>query len=112
VKAATSGNPRFFLGTDSAPHAKGAKENACGCAGCFTASHAMELYAEIFEEANALDKLENFASVFGPRFYGLPINQDTVTLQRAAWVVPQELPLGDVTVVPLNAGETLHWKVI
>lgn len=112
VEAAISGNPRFFLGTDSAPHAKGAKENACGCAGCYTALHAMELYAQAFEQAGALDKLENFASVFGPKFYGLPVNSDKLTLQRIDWMVPQELPLANSTVVPLNAGETLHWKVI
>jgi dihydroorotase len=112
VQAAISGNPRFFLGTDSAPHAKGAKENACGCAGCYTALHAMELYAKVFDLAGALDKLENFASVFGPQFYQLPINNDKLTLQRTAWIIPEELPLVDTTIVPLNAGETLQWKVI
>lgn len=112
VQATISGNPRFFLGTDSAPHAKGAKENACGCAGCFTALHAIELYAQVFDQAGALDKLENFASVFGPTFYQLPVNQDKLTLQRSSWTVPTELPLADATIVPLNAGETLQWKVI
>lgn len=112
VQAAISGNPRFFLGTDSAPHAKGAKESACGCAGCFTALHAMELYAQVFDQANALDKLENFASVFGPTFYQLPVNKDKLTLQRSSWAVPAELPMADTTIVPLNAGETLQWKVI
>jgi len=112
VQAAISGNPRFFLGTDSAPHAKGAKENECGCAGCFTALHAMELYAQAFDQAGALDKLEGFASIFGPTFYQLPINTDKLTLQRSDWIVPEELPMATTTVVPLNAGETLHWKVI
>lgn len=112
VRAAVSGNPRFFLGTDSAPHAKGSKENACGCAGCYTALHAMELYAQVFDQASALDKLENFASVFGPGFYQLPINTDKLTLQRTSWTIPEELPLANATVVPLKAGETLQWKVI
>lgn len=111
VQAAISGNPRFFLGTDSAPHAKDAKENACGCAGCYTALHAMELYAQVFEEANALDKLEGFASLFGPAFYQLPVNTDKLTLQRIDWMVPAELPMAHSTVVPLDAGRTLHWKV-
>lgn len=112
VQAAISGNPRFFLGTDSAPHLKGAKENDCGCAGCFTALHAMELYAQAFDQAGALNKLEGFASIFGPTFYQLPINADKLTLQRSDWIVPEELPVANATVVPLNAGETLHWKVI
>ncbi|PRC91621.1 dihydroorotase [Solimicrobium silvestre] len=111
VDAAISGNPRFFLGTDSAPHAKGAKENACGCAGCYTALHAMELYAQAFDQAGALDKLEGFASLFGPAFYQLPVNLDKLTLQRTSWTMPEELPLANATVVPLNAGETLQWKV-
>ncbi|HCE09837.1 MAG TPA: dihydroorotase, partial [Oxalobacteraceae bacterium] len=112
VEAATSGNARFFLGTDSAPHAKGLKEQACGCAGCYTALHAMELYAQAFDQAGALDKLEAFASSNGPAFYGLPRNADSVTLRREAWTVPFELPLGDATVVPLNSGETLAWKLV
>lgn len=111
VAAATSGNPRFFLGTDSAPHAKGAKEQACGCAGCYTALHAMELYAQAFDQAGALDRLEGFASLHGPAFYGLPVNRQTLTLQRADWTLPEQLPLGASTVVPLNAGEVLHWQV-
>jgi dihydroorotase len=111
VQAAISGNPRFFLGTDSAPHPKSAKENACGCAGCYTALHAMELYAQAFDQVDALDKLENFASIFGPAFYQLPVNTDKLTLQRFSWTVPEELPMANTTVVPLNAGETLHWKV-
>ncbi len=112
VKAATSGNPRFFLGTDSAPHSKGAKEHACGCAGCYTALHAMELYAEAFDQAGALEKLEGFASLFGPSFYQLPVNSGQITLQRQDWTLPMELPLGNSTVVPLNAGETLRWKAV
>lgn len=112
VDVATSGNPRFFLGTDSAPHAKGMKEHACGCAGCYTALHAMELYAEAFDRAGALDRLEAFASFNGPAFYGLPRNVDTVTLVRESWAVPAELPLGDATVVPLNGGETIGWKLV
>jgi dihydroorotase len=111
LRAATSGDPRFFLGTDSAPHAKGDKENACGCAGCFTAAAALELYALAFEEAGALDKLEAFASFHGPDFYGLPRNRSTVTLERRAWTVPNELKFGDATVVPLAAGQLLPWKL-
>ncbi len=110
VKAATSGSPRFFLGTDSAPHARGLKEHACGCAGCYTALHAMELYAEAFDTAGALDKLEAFASFNGPAFYGLPRNTGTLTLTREDWQLPSELPYGDTTLVPLRAGETLRWK--
>jgi dihydroorotase len=112
VRAATSGNQKFFLGTDSAPHAKGLKEQACGCAGCYTALHAMELYAHAFDQAFALDKLECFASINGPAFYKLPRNAETVTLERAPWTVPQELPLGDATIVPLNGGETIEWKLV
>lgn len=112
VDAAISGNPRFFLGTDSAPHPKGLKEHACGCAGCYTALHAMELYAEVFEAAQALDKLEGFASFFGPDFYRLPRNQTRVTLKKTEWIIPAELSLGDTTLVPLDAGRTLAWKFI
>jgi dihydroorotase len=112
IAAATSGNPKFFLGTDSAPHAKGLKEHACGCAGCYTALHAMELYAQAFEQADALDKLEAFASFYGADFYGLPRNEDKVTLERATWNVPEELPMGDTTVVPLDAGQSLNWKFV
>ncbi|MBC7502019.1 MAG: dihydroorotase [Herminiimonas sp.] len=111
VRAATSGNPKFFLGTDSAPHPKGAKEHACGCAGCYTALHALELYAQAFDQAEALDKLEAFASLNGPAFYGLPPNTDTVTLHRQSWMVPAEFKAGDATVVPLNGGETIGWKL-
>ena len=112
VDAATSGSPRFFLGTDSAPHPKGLKEHACGCAGCYTALHAMELYAEVFEAVNALDKLEAFASFFGPDFYRLPRNTEQVTLQKREWVIPNELTLGDTVLVPLDAGRSLAWKMI
>ncbi len=112
VQAATSGGPRFFLGTDSAPHPKGLKEHACGCAGCYTALHAMELYAQAFEEADALDKLEAFASFHGPDFYGLPRNTGHVRLQRAPWTIPDQLKLADTTLVPLDAGQTLQWKLV
>jgi dihydroorotase len=112
VDAATSGSPRFFLGTDSAPHPKGLKEHACGCAGCYTALYAMELYAEVFEAVNALDKLEGFASLFGPDFYRLPRNTEQVTLQKREWVIPDELTLGDTVLVPLDAGRALGWKFI
>ena len=111
LKAVTSGSPKFFLGTDSAPHPKGLKEHACGCAGCYTALHAMELYAQAFEEAGALDKLEAFASFYGPDFYRLPRNQSSITLQRQEWVIPAELAVGESTLVPLDAGQTLHWKL-
>ena len=111
MQAASSGNPRFFLGTDSAPHAKGLKEHACGCAGCYTALHAMELYAQAFEEAGALDKLEAFASFYGADFYGLPRNTDHITLQKQNWVVPEELVMPGATLVPLDAGATLAWKM-
>jgi dihydroorotase len=112
MQAASSGNPRFFLGTDSAPHAKGLKEHACGCAGCYTALHAMELYAQAFEEAGALDKLEAFASFYGADFYGLPRNTDRITLQKQNWVVPEELVMQGATLVPLDAGATLVWKMV
>ncbi len=110
LQAATSGSPRFFLGTDSAPHPKGLKEHACGCAGCYTALHAMELYAQAFEAAGALDRLEGFASFYGADFYRLPRNADKVTLQRTDWVIPDEVRMGDGTLVPLDAGQALHWK--
>jgi len=111
IKAAISGSAKFFLGTDSAPHPKGAKEYACGCAGCYTALHAMELYAQAFEDAGALEQLEAFASLNGPAFYGLPRNKETVTLQRESWTLPEELPFGDATIVPLNGGQALRWKL-
>lgn len=110
VAAATSGSNKFFLGTDSAPHPKGLKEHACGCAGCYTALHAMELYTQAFDQADALDKLEQFASFNGPAFYKLPRNTGTITLRREEWQVPGELPLGETTLVPLNGGETIGWK--
>jgi dihydroorotase len=110
LAAATGENARFFLGTDSAPHPKGDKENACGCAGCFTAASAIEMYAMAFEEAGALDRLEAFASFRGADFYRLPRNTDRITLKRREWTVPDELKLGEATVVPLAAGETLPWQ--
>ena len=112
VEAATSGNPKFFLGTDSAPHSQPTKETACGCAGIYTAHAAIELYAAAFEEAGALDKLEAFASRFGPAFYGLPENEDTITLERKEWTVPHTLPFGQERLVPLRAGETIPWKLV
>ena len=112
MQAASSGNSRFFLGTDSAPHSKGLKEHSCGCAGCYTALHAMELYAHAFEEAGALDKLEGFASFFGPDFYKLPRNKDHITLQRQEWIVPEELVMQSITIVPLDAGATHAWKLV
>ncbi len=111
VEAATSGNPKFFLGTDSAPHARRAKEGDCGCAGIYAAHAALELYAAAFEEAGALDKLEGFASVFGAQFYGLPVNRERVTLVRQAWEVPATLAFGADELVPLRAGETMPWKI-
>lgn len=112
LKAATSGNSRFFLGTDSAPHAQHTKEAACGCAGCYSAFAAIELYATAFEQENALDKLEAFASHFGADFYGLPRNTDTITLVRESWQVPAQLPFGEQQVVPLCAGDTLNWRLL
>lgn len=109
IAAATGGNPRFFLGTDTAPHARALKEHASGCAGCFTGLHALELYAHAFEQANALDKLEAFASFHGPDFYGLPRNRGVITLKRQPWTIPQELPFLESTLVPLASGETLEW---
>jgi len=111
VAAATSGNPKYFLGTDSAPHARHAKEHACGCAGCYSAPIALPLYAEAFEDAGALDRLEGFASFFGADFYRLPRHRDTVTLERADEEVPAELPFGPDTIVPLRAGERVRWRV-
>jgi dihydroorotase len=112
LEVATSGNSRFFLGTDSAPHAKGAKEAACGCAGCYSAFNALGLYAEAFESVAKLDKLEGFASFFGPDFYLLPRNSKKITLIKQAQSIPAELPLGDVTIVPLRAGETIAWSLL
>jgi len=111
IAAATSGNPKFFLGTDSAPHTKHSKECACGCAGIYSAHIALELYAEAFDKAGALDKLEGFASHFGADFYGLPRNTGTITLERATQAIPATLSLGDDTLVPLRAGETIGWRI-
>ncbi len=112
IAAAISGNPSFFLGTDSAPHALNSKENACGCAGIYTAHAAIELYAEAFEDAGALNALEGFASRFGADFYGLPHNTDTITLKREAWTVPESIAMGNERLVPLRAGESLRWRVL
>jgi dihydroorotase len=111
VSAAISGNAKFFLGTDSAPHAQSTKENACGCAGMYTAHAAIELYAEAFEAANALDKLEAFASFYGADFYGLPRNTDQITLNKHGWQVPKSIPFGDDVIVPLRAGQQIGWKL-
>jgi dihydroorotase len=111
VEAATSGNPKFFLGSDSAPHARAAKEAGCGCAGIYTAHAALELYATAFEEAGALDKLEAFASAHGANFYGLPHNRGSVTLVRKEWRVPETLDFGGEPLVPLRAGDTVPWKL-
>ncbi len=115
IDAATSGNPKFFLGTDSAPHAQHAKESACGCAGMYTAFNALELYAEAFDSVDSLDKLEGFASFFGADFYGLPRNSsrhhDTITLNRENWKIPESLPLGNTQIIPLRAGEHCTWKM-
>ena len=113
VEAVASGNPRFFLGTDSAPHARSAKESACGCAGCYTAHAGIELYAEVFEAAGALDRLEAFASLNGPAFYGLKPNPERITLQRETWQVPDSYGyLGADPLVPLRAGESVAWKLV
>ncbi|MGQ2964182.1 dihydroorotase [Methylophilus sp.] len=112
VKAAISGSAKFFLGTDSAPHPKSAKEASCGCAGMYTAHAAIELYAEAFEAAGALDKLEGFASFYGPDFYQLPRNTDKVTLRKESWLVPETIPFADDVLVPLRAGQTIAWKLL
>lgn len=112
LHAATSGNSRFFLGTDSAPHAKDKKENGCGCAGIFSAHAAIEMYATVFEAQGALDKLEAFASFHGPDFYRLPRNTGTITLKKEPWVIPESYPLADHTLIPMMAGETLNWKLV
>lgn len=111
IAAATSGNPRFFLGTDSAPHARNAKESACGCAGCYTALHAMALYATAFERAGALDKLEGFSSLHGPAFYRLPPNAETLTMVRRSWEIPAEIAIEGAKIVPLDAGNQLDWML-
>jgi dihydroorotase len=110
-EAVASGDPRFFLGTDSAPHARDRKEAACGCAGCYSAYGAIGLYADVFEELGILDKLEAFASFNGADFYGLPRNTYTITLVREPWTMPEQLPLADGHIVPLKAGETVHWRM-
>lgn len=111
MAAATSGSPKFFLGTDSAPHAQHKKETSCGCAGSYTAYSAMELYAEAFDNANALDKLEAFASYYGPDFYGLPRNTSTITLSKQSWTLPESLDLDEAPLIPLCAGEVIHWQL-
>ena len=111
VEAATSGDPKFFLGTDSAPHPRHAKESACGCAGIYTAHAALELYAEAFEDAGRLDRLEGFASLHGPAFYRLPRNQETVTLERADWEVPTQIGIEAQTLVPFRAGTCVRWRL-
>jgi dihydroorotase len=111
LEAAVSGHPRLFLGTDSAPHPRAAKESACGCAGLYTAHAALELYAEAFDDAGALHRLEGFASHFGPDFYGLPRNTGSVTLRRQDWDVPSSYPLGAASVVPMRAGERIRWQL-
>jgi len=113
VQAATSGNPKFFLGTDSAPHERSTKEKYCGCAGCFTAHAAVELYAEVFESAGALDKFEAFCSFVGADYYGLKRNEETLTLEKKEWKVPESYPFGeDGVVVPLRAGDTISWSIV
>lgn len=111
IEAATSGNPKFFLGTDSAPHAIGDKESACGCAGCYTAHAALPLYATVFEQAGALERLEGFASFHGADFYGLPRNRGHITLERKVWTVPEQYPFGEGRIVPLQAGQSLSWRL-
>jgi dihydroorotase len=111
VDAATSGSPKFFLGTDSAPHPRGLKEHACGCAGIYTSHAAIELYAEVFEAAGALERLEGFASFHGADFYRLPRNTGRITLEKKAWQVPAQYPFGDDSVVPLRAGENVAWQL-
>ena len=111
LEAAVSGNPKFFLGTDSAPHSRGAKESSCGCAGIFSAHAAIELYATAFEEANGLKRLEGFASHFGADFYGLPRNTSTITLAKESWEVPANISFGGQSLRPFYAEETLHWKL-
>ena len=111
LQAATSGNPKFFLGTDSAPHARDRKETSCGCAGCYSALHAMALYAEAFEQVDAIDKLEAFASFYGPDFYQLPRNTGKMTLTKETWRIPDALPFPDSSLVPLRSGEELTWKI-
>ena len=112
IAAATSSNPKYFLGTDSAPHTRDSKENACGCAGIYSAHAAIELYAEVFDNYESLDKLEGFASFYGADFYGLPRNEQKITLKRTDWQVPDTLDFADETLIPMRAGDTIHWKLI
>jgi dihydroorotase len=112
IEAAISGNPKFFLGTDSAPHAQSAKEAACGCAGMYTAPAALELYAEAFEQSQALDKLEGFASFYGADFYRLPRNTKTVTLEKRTWQMPMQFEFGEEKVIPLRAGTDIYWQQV
>jgi dihydroorotase len=111
LQAATSGDPKFFLGTDSAPHPRNSKESSCGCAGCYSALHAMELYAEAFESVDALDKLEAFASFYGADFYQLPRNRSQITLTKTTWLVPDEIPFAESALVPLRAGQEMTWQM-
>ncbi len=112
LEAACSGSPKFFLGTDSAPHGRAAKESACGCAGCYSAPAAIELYAQVFDQAGALDRLDDFAGRHGAAYYGLPRNTETITLEPRAWTIPAQLPFAADTIVPLAAGETCQWKMM
>ncbi|MDP1898788.1 MAG: dihydroorotase, partial [Sulfurimicrobium sp.] len=112
VAAAISGNPKFVLGTDSAPHAIGTKETACGCAGIYSAHAAIELYAEAFEDAGALDRLDAFASFDGADFFGLPRHTERIMLRRESWTAPAQIRLGDTALVPLRAGEAIRWRVV
>jgi dihydroorotase len=112
VDAATSGSPHFFLGTDSAPHAAHLKEHASGCAGCYTAHAAIELYAQAFDAAGAMDKLEGFASWYGPDFYQLPRNESTITLRREAWTPPESYAFGEAVLKPLAGGQALQWRMV
>ncbi|MCK5726162.1 MAG: dihydroorotase [Thiotrichaceae bacterium] len=111
IKAATSGSEKFFAGTDSAPHAKSAKESSCGCAGMYTAYHAIELYAEAFDSAHSLNKLEGFCSIFGAKFYGLKTNTETIELTKESWEIPEFLPYGEEKLIPFRAGENCHWQL-
>jgi len=111
LQAAVSGNPRFFAGTDSAPHARAAKENACGCAGIYTAHAAVELYLEVFDQADRLDRAEDFLSRFGAEFYGLPLNEDRLRLKKESWIAPADLRFGEDSLIPFRAGETISWQL-
>ncbi|MEM6611887.1 MAG: dihydroorotase [Cyanobacteria bacterium P01_C01_bin.72] len=112
LQAATSGNPKFFLGTDSAPHSRNRKESSCGCAGCYSALHAMELYASAFDRADSLDKLEAFASFYGPDFYQLPRNTEQITLTKTTWRIPDYVPFPESRLVPLWAGQEMKWQMV